>query len=409
MTALLLVALLGLPPGGAPSTSTGVPLERFALHAVSVEGCAHLPVPRGDRELWLAGPTIVDREGRYWMLDRPVLYEAGRATRRYVVGDGSLRVDAQLSDDLREERVSLRVEQPIGPSFLRAYLPDAKLPCERVTRFSVEPLEPAPGNLAELAAFDAELHAAEELLYDERFAEAEEHLRVALELRPADPAPYWMLARLRYRQLEEGGERPRDELLRGWQETEHWADQAVERAVLGAEGYLWQGIARGRLATSQGNLAVAVESVTGGRGARWLERTLERAVSLPDQFRFFGASTRGDALHALAQFYRLAPDGWYMTLVGARGDIDRAIELSHQALRQQPGRIEYRMELAIEYLCRDQQGDAEQAQAQLRTVLGLPAITPTDRLDRRIAAELLSAPPEEPCEYSRASKIGPIT
>jgi len=172
-----------------------------------------------------------------------------------------------------------------------------------------------------------------------------------------------------------------------------------------AEGYLWQGIARGRIATTLGNLRMALDGALGERGPRWLEQTFQRAVTRPEEFRFFGFSTRADALHALAQYYRLAPDGWYMRLLGTRGDIERAIELSREAVAAQPVRIEYRAELAVELLCRNHPGDREAARAELEALLAIPAITPIDRIDHERARALLTEVPDDVCWSSRDGRL----
>ena len=130
---------------------------------------------------------------------------------------------------------------------------------------------------------------------------------------------------------------------------------------------------------------------------------MRKAVSLPEDFRFFGFSTRGDALHALAQFYRLAPTGWYMRLVGTSGNLDRAIELSREAVALQPVRIEYRKELAVELLCRGAEGDrGGGARASSARCSAIPAIT-RDRPHRpgARAARCCTTPRERACSYSR--------
>ncbi|MBW2416844.1 MAG: hypothetical protein JRG76_20295, partial [Deltaproteobacteria bacterium] len=168
-----------------------------------------------------------------------------------------------------------------------------------------------------------------------------------------------------------------------------------------AEGYLWQGILRGRMVTSQGSVRTALNGMVGGRGPAWLERTLSQAVSLPGEYRFFGFSTHGNALHALAQFYRLAPDAWYMAAVGTRGDIDRAIDLSRAAVATQTVRIEFRLELAVALLCRGSETDLLEARSQLKTLLGLPAVTEVDRVDQTHARRLLRGTILDVCAYSR--------
>jgi hypothetical protein len=210
------------------------------------------------------------------------------------------------------------------------------------------------------------------------------------------------MARLVYLELEQNAAGiPAGERARRFEEVERWADQAVARAPNQAEGYLWQGVARGRIATSLGNLRIALAGAVGGRGPAWLEQTLRRAVELPERFRFFGFSSRGDALYALAQFYRLAPEGWYMGLVGTRGDHERAVALAREAVAVQPVRIEYRKELAVALLCRGRNGDAGDARRELAALLEIPPITPLDRIDQAHARALLERVPDNVCWYSR--------
>ncbi len=395
--ATLLLALLPRALAAAD-----VPVERVELVAKSVEGCPGIPFPRARRELVLNGDRAVDTAARFWELDRLTSYTRGHASRRYRIDDGVLEIDSELSPELDREVIHVFVADPIAPAYLATYLPGTELPCDRVTRYTVKRGEPAHADLATLSRFDAALQEATELLYDSHFTEAEARLREAMGLRPPDPAPFWMMARLRYLALESrSAQLSSSERIAGYEDAEHWADEAVARAPGRAEGYLWQAIAHGRIATSAGALSLAVRGWLGGRGPRWLEETMRKAVSLPEDFRFFGFSTRADALHALAQFYRLAPTGWYMRLVGTRGNLDRAIELSREAVALQPVRIEYRKELAVELLCRNAAGDAEGARAQLDALKAIPAITPLDHVDQRHADALPSAPHAKVCSYSR--------
>jgi hypothetical protein len=380
---------------------------RHQLVARAIEGCPGLPFPARSRELDVSRDAAVDTAARFWEIDRPAAYAHGRASRRYRMGAGEIAVDAELSPGLERETVRIRAVGPIEAGLLATYLPAVALPCERVTRYDVERGPAREVDLASLARFDAALLQANEQLYDARYDRAEALLREAIALRPSDPTPYWMMARLRYLSLESRAPAlSRSERIAGYEDAERWADAAVARAPAAAEGYLWQAIARGRIATSRGSLDLAMRGWLGGRGPAWLEATMRKAVSLPEDYRFFGFSTRGDALHALAQFYRLAPSGWYMSLVGASGNLDRAIELSGEAVAIQPVRIEYRKELAVELLCRAAPGDREAATQQLEAVLALPAITSLDRTDRAHARALLHESPADVCSYSRDSFDG---
>ena len=394
--------LLVLSLATAAHAVGAAPVERVELVAISIDGCTGIPFPRASRELVVAGDEAVDVSARFWELDRPAAYAHGRASRRYRIGKGVLAVDAELSPGLDREIVRISVAEPVAPEYLATYLPGARLPCERTTRYTVRRRGPARAELAPLARFDAALQEATELLYDADFTSGEARLREAMALRPADPAPHWMMARLRYLALEgRAAALSRSERIAGYEEAELFADQAVARAPGRAEGYLWQAVAHGRIATSAGSLRLAVRGWVGGRGPSWLEQTMRKAVSLPEDFRFFGFSTRGDALHALAQFYRLAPTGWYMRLVGTSGNLNRAIELSRESVALQPVRIEYRKELAVELLCRAADGDVAEARAQLEAVREIPAITPIDRIDQVHARALLREPTASPCSYSR--------
>jgi tetratricopeptide (TPR) repeat protein len=397
LAALLLLLLL-------PLSAAAESVERVVLRPLEIEGCQGLGYPRGPRELLVDGERMVDSRARFWVLDRPASFHEGHARTVYRVGDGALAVDAELSPGLEEEIVRLTVERPIGERYRRAYLDGVALPCERRARYAVVERGRADADLYAQERFDRLLHEANELLYDDRFAEANERLRGAAQLRPDDPAPWWMLARSRYLELEHPGTAlPEPARLDGYAEVERYADEAVARAPERAEGYLWRGVARGRIATSLGNIRIALQGALGGRGPAWIEAELRQAVSRQPEYQFFGFSTRADALHALAQFYRFAPDAWYMGAVGTRGDIGRAIELSREAVHAQPVRIEYRKELAVELLCRGEDDDFEEARGELRALLALPAVTPIDRVDQRHAHRLLESPPDDVCWYTRES------
>ncbi|MBW2281919.1 MAG: hypothetical protein JRG82_14350 [Deltaproteobacteria bacterium] len=392
----LLAASLAGPADASAATAT-----RVALHTLGTRGCAGLPAPAPQRELWIAGRHAVDPGARFWVLDRSRSYADGKASTRYRLGDGSLRVDAELAPDFGSERIRVWIDEPVAAPYLQLYLPGVALPCERQVDYRVSPLAGGEASLEALARFDALLHEATELGYDQRFAESDARLRAAIGIDADDPAPHWMRARTRYLKLESRDALAAPHRVAAYGEAEAFADRAVALAPDRAEGYLWQGILRGRMVTSQGSVRTALNGMVGGRGPAWLERALSQAVSLPGEYRFFGFSTHGNALHALAQFYRLAPDAWYMAAVGTRGDIDRAIDLSRAAVATQTVRIEFRLELAVALLCRGSETDLLEARSQLKTLLGLPAVTEVDRVDQTHARRLLRGTILDVCAYSR--------
>jgi tetratricopeptide (TPR) repeat protein len=399
---------LGFSLAGTLQARASEPVQRTLLAVRSSQGCDGIPHSPGPRELLREGERAVDARARFWALDRPGDFLRGRALRRYRIGSGLLRVESSLDLGALVERLRFTLERSVESSHLAVYLPGVNLPCERTVHFRSAPLGPVAADLDELVAFDSALHQATEQIYDDGFAEARRLLERARSLRPHDPAPYWMLARLIILELEA---RPawsgRARRVAAYEDAEAWADEAVALDPGGAEGRLWQGIARGRIITASGNLRVAVHAATGGRGPGWLEQTLRHASEPPGGYAFFGYTTRGDALYALAQYYRLAPTGWYMRVFGTRGDIERATELARRAVEIQPTRIEYRKELAIALLCRGAPGDHEEARAELERLLAIPAITRIDRLDHEHARALLSGVSGKVCWYSRDGFLEP--
>jgi len=402
------VAVLALGP--ALARAAAAPVSGAELQALSIDGCSGLPFPHRTRTLLWNDEIAVDPQARFWTLDRPGAYERSledetgdiRSIARYRIGSGILRVTAELSPDLEDEVVRLELEEPIEATHLQVYLPGVELPCRRVTHYRVVTRERADVDLAALATFDTLLHQSTELLYEHEFERARELLERAMQLDAGDPGPYWMLARLIYvAQEERVPEGSLEQRLEAYREAERYASLAVEAAPTEPEGYLWQAIARGRLLTAQGNLRTAISGLVGGRGPAWLEETLQKAVSLPENFRFFGDSTRGDALYALAQFYRLAPDAWYMGLLGTRGNIDRAVELLDEVVERHPSRLEYRKELAVALLCRGAPEDQRAARRHLERALTIPVITRIDAIDHAHVEKLLEEPPTQVCAYSR--------
>ncbi|MBW2416778.1 MAG: hypothetical protein JRG76_19960, partial [Deltaproteobacteria bacterium] len=99
---IAVLALLAASLAG-PADASAESATRVALHTLGTRGCAGLPAPAPQRELWIAGRHAVDPGARFWVLDRSRSYTDGKASTRYRLGDGSLRVDAELAPDFGSE------------------------------------------------------------------------------------------------------------------------------------------------------------------------------------------------------------------------------------------------------------------------------------------------------------------
>lgn len=405
----LALCLLLLPPGA----SAAVPELRIARQ-VETTSCGTLVESSRHAFLLLeegAGRRMIDADGRAWQLDQPVEYvgDAARveARERHRVGEGAIEVRAALELDRR--RFSLDVlPQPAGdfPEALAQYLPGVALPCRAQGSLEIADDGDSQADPEQLATLQRLLHGALEALYAPDFPLAERLLGEAEVLSPTSDTVQWLRARARYLA---GEALPRDDRagrVAAFGAAEAFADRAVELAPDHAEGWLWRAIARGRLLTTQGTLETALLAVGRGRGPAFVAECFERAIALRPTWRHFNHSAYADALYGAAQLYRMLPDGaWASPLLGVRGDLDRAVALSREALAHQSNRLEYAKELGADLLCRSerraQPGDLEDGRRVLRAALGFPARTLYDRVDRRHIERLLAEPPGSACAYSR--------
>ena len=162
-----------------------------------------------------------------------------------------------------------------------------------------------------------------------------------------------MRARVAYLEGESLPAGDRAGRLAAFARAERFADEAVELAPEHGEGWLWRGIARGRITTTQAGLRRAFDVLRGERGPAWVAECFERAIALRPEYVHFGFSAAGDARAGAAQLYRLLPDGaWARRVLGVARDLDRAVVLAREALALQPIRIEYAKELGVALLCR---------------------------------------------------------
>jgi tetratricopeptide (TPR) repeat protein len=412
MRAIAVVAMLA--PACALSGAAAAVPELRVLRDVETTTCGDLVASTRHSFLVAAeGPPrrLVDADARSWLLDSPVEYE-GDARRiegreRHRVGDGAIEVRADLALDAGRFSVEVRPE-PSGDfaAALAQYLPGVALPCRADGRLSIEREADSPADPARFARVQDLLHRATEALYVPDFAEAEARLAEAQSLDPQSDTVRWMRARARYLA---GEALPREDVAgrtARFSEAEAFADQAVELAPDRAEGWLWRGVARGRLITTQGVLERAIGAVARTRGPAWVAACFERAIALRPTWHHFNHYAEGDALYGAAQLYRLLPEGgWAAPAIGVRGDLDRAVALARRALAMQANRIEYAKELGADLLCRGARrasaADVAEGRRVLRDAAALPVRSLYDRVDRHHVERLIDEPAERACDYSR--------
>jgi tetratricopeptide (TPR) repeat protein len=365
------------------------------------------------------GEAFVDLDARPWRVDEPAVYRRGAeqsaAEVKHRVGDGALRVRTTLA--LAAGRFTVEVlPEPAGDFALALaqYLPGVALPCRAEGRLVLAPAAGSGRTPADAVAVYDLVHRATELLYDQRFDAADAALLEAERLAPRSDTVRWMRARVAYLEGEALPTGDRRGRLEAFARAERLADDAVALAPEHAEGWLWRGIARGRITTTQAGLSRALDVLRGERGPAWVASCFERAITLRPDYVHFGFSAAGDARVGAAQLYRLLPGGaWTGPLLGVSRDLDRSVALAREALALQPQRIEYAKELGVALLCQAHETGRAQEEAEarrvLRAALGLPVRTPYERTDRRHVQELLGGPPASACGYSRdAWEAGPL-
>jgi hypothetical protein len=400
-----LACALGLALAAAPAGAS----VRLVRH-VEATSCGALVADAAHE--WAEGavagaPAWVDLDARAWRLDEPAVHRRDGAAwlsdERHRVGEGAVRVRIRLDPEARRFAVDVAPE-PAGDFevALAQYLPGVRLPCRAAGSLARE-AAPGSGRSPErAAAVHALLRRATEMLYDQRFADAEAALAEAQALAPASDTVRWMRARVAYLEGEALPAAEREARLAAFARAERFAGEAVALAPERGEGWLWLGVARGRITTTQAGLRQAVGVLRGERGPRFVADCFERAIALEPEYVHFGFSAAGDARAGAAQLYRLLPS-WARPVIGVSRDLDRAVALAREALALQPVRIEYAKELGVALLCRAaaNEGDLAEARRVLRDAEALPVRTPYERTDLRHVRQLRNAPPAAACGYSR--------
>lgn len=218
---------------------------------------------------------------------------------------------------------------------------------------------------------------------------------------PDDPEGLWRLSRALYEHGEVLAQTvPDKERLAIYTRARKIAHHAQEVAPDNGQGYLWEGVAMGRIATASGILSQL--STADDIEKLWLTALSKKTVYRMDS----GISSfPGDVYNALGQFYRLCPD-WKMMewISGTRGDIDKSVKYFRLMVADDPKRLEGLKELGVALLCKGYKQDDEAAKAEGRTWLkeayALPYSYPTDVIDHHQIPKIL-AREADACGYSR--------
>lgn len=218
---------------------------------------------------------------------------------------------------------------------------------------------------------------------------------------PDDVEALWRLARALYEKGElQAGKVPDAERLPIYLRVQELSRRAQQLAPDNGQGYLWDGVGMGRVATAKGILSQLFT-------ADDIEKLWLRALQTPTRYASASGNSTfpGDVYNALGQFYRLCPDWAAMKwIAGTRGDIDKSVDYNRRLVAAEPDRIEALKELGVSLLCKGEKQDDEAAKAEgrewLRKALTIPARFPVERIDHQQIPVILQREADA-CGYSR--------
>ncbi|MBM4391380.1 MAG: tetratricopeptide repeat protein [Deltaproteobacteria bacterium] len=218
---------------------------------------------------------------------------------------------------------------------------------------------------------------------------------------PDDPEALWRLARALYEKGEVLAQSvPDAQRLPIYTRVRSLSRRVQELDPEAGFGYLWEGVAMGRIATSKGILSQL--STADDIERLWLRSLQSKTVYRMDS----GISSfPGDAWNALGQFYRLCPDWKAMEWIsGTRGDIDKSVSYFRLMVKDDPNRLEGLKELGVALLCKGYKQDDDAAKVEGRVWLArayaLPATYPTDVIDHK-QIPVIKSREADACGYSR--------
>jgi hypothetical protein len=218
---------------------------------------------------------------------------------------------------------------------------------------------------------------------------------------PDDVEALWRLARALYEKGEVlAGKVPDAQRLPIYERVQALSRHVQELEPDNGQGWLWDGVGMGRVATAKGILSQLFT-------ADDIERLWLRALSTKTRYASTSGNSTfpGDLLNALGQFYRLCPDWAAMKwIAGTRGNIDTSVSYQRKLVAQEPQRIEALKELGVSLLCKGDKQDDEAAKAEgrewLQKALAIPPRFPTEKIDHQQIPVILQRE-DDACGYSR--------
>ena len=222
-----------------------------------------------------------------------------------------------------------------------------------------------------------------------------------LKTNPEDPEALWRLARALYEHGEMLAQTvPDKQRLPIYARVKSLSQKAKALDPESGFGYLWEGVAMGRIATASG--IVSQLSTADDIEKLWLT-----ALSKKTTYRMESgiSSFPGDVHNALGQFYRLCPDWKAMEWIsGTRGDIDKSVKYFRLMVADDPNRLEGIKELGVALLCKGYKQNDTGAKAEgrmwLKKAYELPYFYPTDKIDH-FQIPLILEREKQACGYSR--------
>jgi tetratricopeptide (TPR) repeat protein len=226
-------------------------------------------------------------------------------------------------------------------------------------------------------------------------------LEAYIAVHPDDPEALWRISRALYEQGELLAQSvPDKQRLPIYARARTYAQTVQKLDPDSGFGYLWEGVAMGRIATASGILSQLST-------ADDIERLWLTALGKKTTYRMESgiSSFPGDVYNALGQFYRLCPDWLAMEWIsGTRGDIDKSVKYFRMMVEDDPHRLEALKELGVALICKGNKQKDTGAKAEGRVWLAkayeLPYSYPTDRIDHFQIPVILERE-KDACGYSR--------